>query len=266
MTAGFAPIAGLSEIADRYDLILCDVFGTLHDARRMFPDALDALRRYRRGGGIVVLVSNTAEPGPRLRESLATRGIADAYDALVSAGDVARAYLREQAPKSVFHIGPEQDRVLFDGLDPQPSGPEAEVIVCTGYPDDDTDLDALLEGAARRGTPMLCTNPDTCIDFGGIVLRFAGLVAERHRVLGGTVIDTGKPAASIYTRAIETAFAATGQLFSPEQVIGLGDTLALDAAGALAQGFAAVLIESEDTASPVGVSQSRRFRLPALRW
>ena len=57
---------GLAEIADRYDLILCDVWGVLHDGQKAHTAAGEALIRFlnlsadrpRR----VVLVSNA--PGP----------------------------------------------------------------------------------------------------------------------------------------------------------------------------------------------------------
>ena len=34
---------GLSEIASRYDTILCDVWGVIHNGRSAFTDACDAL-------------------------------------------------------------------------------------------------------------------------------------------------------------------------------------------------------------------------------
>ena len=53
--------------------------------------------------------------------------------------------------------------------------------MCTGYPDSDDDLDAVLAVALRRGHRLLCTNPDTSLTVGARRLRFAGLVAERYR-------------------------------------------------------------------------------------
>lgn len=266
MTSGFAPIAGLAEIADRYGLILCDVFGTLQDAHRTFPEALDALRRFRRDGGAVVLVSNAADPGPQLAERLAARGIVDVSDALVSSADVARALIGEQDRQDIFHIGPQRDRILFEGLAVTLAGPEAKLLVCTGYPDDDSDLDATLESARRCGSLMLCTNPDTALSLGGATLRFAGLVANRYRTLGGTVLDTGKPGSLIYDRALAAAMAATGRTVAAEQVLAIGDTPALDAAGALARGFSAALIARDGFERSPMPEGGRRYRLPALVW
>ena len=264
--SAFRPITGLSKIAGDYDLLLCDVFGTLHDAERTFPAALDALARFRHGGGVVVLVSNAAEPGDRLALDLAAKGIAGVSDGIVSAGDVTRVSLRERQPGAILHIGAGRDRTLFDGVAARLAEPEADLVVCTGYPEDDTELDGLLGEAFRRGAPMLCTNPDTSLVAGGRLLRFAGLVAQRYRALGGTVIDTGKPGPLIFAAALAAARAATGRTFDPARILGLGDTPALDAVGALAAGFSAALLAPSEADLPDLSGAGRRFRLPALIW
>lgn len=264
--SAFRPVAGLREVAEDHDLLLCDVFGTLHDAEGAFPEALDALARFRRGGGTVVLVSNAAEPGPRLSATLAGRGIAAVFDGLVSAADVARDIVREQEPDAILHLGPERDRGLFDGLSPVLGAPDADLVVCTGYPEDDADLDAVLGEAYCRGALMLCTNPDTSLVVGGRLLRFAGLVAERYRSLGGAVVETGKPGPAIYAAALAEARRITGRTFEPARILGLGDTPALDAGGALAAGFAAALLAPAEADLPHVTGAGRRYRLPALSW
>ncbi len=141
--------------------------------------------------------------------------------------------------RRVHHIGLARDRVLFEGLPVTPvSVDAAEEIVCTGYPDRDDDLDATLEAALRRGQRLLCTNPDTSLTVGATRLRFAGLVAERYRSLGGHVVETGKPGALIYRGALDKAASVRGRPVAPAQVLGIGDTVALDVAGALGNGFA----------------------------
>lgn len=264
--SAFRPVAGLREIAGDHDLLLCDVFGTLHDAEGAFPEALDALARFRRGGGTVVLVSNAAEPGPGLSTTLAGRGIAAVFDGLVSAADVARAIIREQDPDAILHLGPERDRGLFDGLSPVLDATDADLVVCTGYPEDDADLDAVLGEAFRRGALMLCTNPDTSLVVGRRLMRFAGLVAERYRALGGAVVETGKPGPAIYAAALAAARRITGRTFEPARILGLGDTPALDAGGALAAGFAAALLAPSGADLPQFTGNGRRYRLPALAW
>jgi HAD superfamily hydrolase (TIGR01459 family) len=258
-------LTGLSRLATAHAVILCDVFGVLHDATRVFPAAADALAAFRAGGGTVILVSNAAEPGTRLAESLRARGIPDAYDDLVTGADIARSLLAAAGVRRVHHVGPARDRVLFEGLPVTPVPVDsAEEIVCTGYPDRDDDLDAVLEAALRRGQRLLCTNPDTSLTVGATRLRFAGLVAERYRALGGHVVETVKPGALIYRRALDKAQSVRGRPVAPAQVLGIGDTVALDVAGALGNGFAALQIGAAQP--PPTVASDRLYRMPALVW
>jgi len=122
----------------------------------------------------------------------------------------------------------------------------------------------LLEAALRRGQPLLCTNPDTSLTVGATRLRFAGLVAERYRALGGHVVETGKPGALIYRRALDKAESVRGRPVAPAQVLGIGDTVALDVAGALGNGFAALQIGAAQP--PPMVASDRLYRMPALVW
>ena len=47
-----------SELAENYAGWLCDVWGVLHNGVAAFPAAVDALCRYRAGGGRVILITN----------------------------------------------------------------------------------------------------------------------------------------------------------------------------------------------------------------
>ncbi|MDU1809208.1 MAG: TIGR01459 family HAD-type hydrolase, partial [Bradyrhizobium sp.] len=54
-------ISGLSAIADRFDHVLLDQWGTLHDGRTVFPVALDCLARLREAGKRVLVLSNSGK-------------------------------------------------------------------------------------------------------------------------------------------------------------------------------------------------------------
>jgi ribonucleotide monophosphatase NagD (HAD superfamily) len=68
-------IHGLSDLADRYDVVLSDIWGVIHNGREHFPEPCAALARWRTERGPVVLVSNAPRPAsdvvPQLRERLA---------------------------------------------------------------------------------------------------------------------------------------------------------------------------------------------------
>ncbi|MEL7204667.1 MAG: TIGR01459 family HAD-type hydrolase, partial [Pseudomonadota bacterium] len=48
-------INSLSEVSDRYDALLVDLWGCVHNGKTAFPEAVAALQAYRETGGIVVL-------------------------------------------------------------------------------------------------------------------------------------------------------------------------------------------------------------------
>ena len=64
------PVRGLADLAPAYDLVLCDVWGVLHNGLAAHTAAGEALTRFRAGGGVVVLVSNAPRPGSAVQGQL----------------------------------------------------------------------------------------------------------------------------------------------------------------------------------------------------
>ena len=50
-------ITSLAEISARYDAVLCDLWGCLHNGQRAYPEAVEALRAFRSKGGTVLLLA-----------------------------------------------------------------------------------------------------------------------------------------------------------------------------------------------------------------
>jgi hypothetical protein len=108
-------LRGLSDIADGYRLIMCDVWGVLHNGLRAFDGAKLALERFRANGGRVVLLTSSPNPSRAVAAQLDRLGVSrDAYDAIVSSGDVTVSLLAERAGASLFQIGPPSETALFE--------------------------------------------------------------------------------------------------------------------------------------------------------
>src|SRR5580658_6270462 len=91
-------IGGLGEIAKRYDALICDVWGVLHDGHHAHMGAVEALRRFRKEFGPVVLLSNAPRPVDVLEEQFARIGVPkDCYDAIVTSGVATRDALELRA-------------------------------------------------------------------------------------------------------------------------------------------------------------------------
>ena len=113
-----AALPGFSEIADRFDLCFCDVWGVVHNGVAAFPDAVDALVRMRERGTSVVLMTNAPRPRDLIARQLDGFGVPRAaWDAIVTSGDVCRSLIEARAGQPMFRLGPDRDLPLIAGLD-----------------------------------------------------------------------------------------------------------------------------------------------------
>lgn len=247
-------IAGLADISDSYDAILCDIWGVLHDGVAAFPAASDALVAYRRRGGTVVLVSNAPRPSAPIVRQLAKLGVApDAFDAIATSGDVTIGLIADRIGEPVLHIGPGRDLSLFEAAG-EAAGRAPRLValgdagyaLCTGLRDDETetvdDYETELRAMASRGMTMICANPDIVIHRGESLVYCAGALAARYEALGGEVVYAGKPHLPIYRRALSLAEAARGRTLDARRVLAVGDGMKTDIAGAARAGLDALLV------------------------
>ena len=239
-------ITGLSAVSDRYDAILCDVWGVLHDGRRAFAGASDALTRFREAGKPVVLITNAPVPKDRVTRLFAPLGVRQtAWDDCVSSGDAARAELARRPGARVWCFGTdegfEHDRYLFEGLDLTfVNGPEADLVLCIGLRDPVNDhpdaYTSELAEIADHGLPMICANPDIQVRVGDRLLWCAGALARIYEAQGGAVIYPGKPHPAIY-RAAREALTRLGTDPARARILAIGDGPATDLKGARDEGY-----------------------------
>jgi HAD superfamily hydrolase (TIGR01459 family) len=242
-------IAGLSEISDRYDVILCDIWGVLHNGVASFTQASDALVSFRRRGGAVILISNAPRPSPPIARQVLKLGVSpDAFDAVVTSGDVTIGLMEEQAGDRVLHIGPERDHSLFAAA-AETTGARASLVslehaqyvLCTGLRNDEIetldDYQSELQAMSVRGIAMICANPDIVIHRGDTLIYCAGALARRYEELGGSVVYAGKPYAPIYDRALALAEHIRGAPITKSRVLAIGDGMRTDVVGAAQAGL-----------------------------
>lgn len=239
-----ARLSGLSEVADRYDVVLCDVWGVIHNGRWNFPAACEALARFRAGRGPVVLISNSPRPSDGLIRQLDSLEVPRAaWSATATSGDATRAELARRAPGPAWAVGPERDRAIYAGtgveLTDDPA--RAAFISCTGLFDDTTeqpeDYADRFAPLAARGLEMVCANPDKVVHRGHDLIWCAGALADLYAGLGGPVVMAGKPWPAIYELAMTEAEAALGRPVDRSRVLCIGDGLPTDVKGANAQGL-----------------------------
>lgn len=248
-------VAGLRELAPAYDGILCDIWGVLHDGVNHFPAAVEALIRFRAGGGRVVLITNAPRPNGPVREQLDRLRVPhDAYDGIVTSGDVTVAAVAAHGREPLYHIGPERDYALYRAVERVTGrapvvGPlaEAAFVVVTGLFGDENgtpeDYDGDLAAMRARNLPLICANPDLVVHVGQTLRYCAGAIAERYAAGGGPVLYAGKPHAPIYHAALAT-LSGPGPAIPPRRVLAIGDALRTDVAGAVLQGLDVLFVTS----------------------
>jgi HAD superfamily hydrolase (TIGR01459 family) len=247
-------IAGLSEISDHYDVILCDIWGVLHNGVASFTQASDALVSFRRRGGAVILISNAPRPSPPIARQVLKLGVSpDAFNAIVTSGDVTVGLMAQQAADRVLHIGPERDLTLLDAVaDAGGARPklvalqDAQYALCTGLRNDEgeapNDYEPELQAMAVRDMMMICANPDIVIHRGDTLIYCAGALARRYEELGGSVVYAGKPYTPIYDRASTLAEHIRGAPIEKPRVLAIGDGMRTDIIGASRAGLDALFV------------------------
>jgi HAD superfamily hydrolase (TIGR01459 family) len=261
MTATSRPlhVEGLQPLAERYDLILCDVWGVLHNGVKAYEAASDALTRFRAKGGQVVLVSNAPRPGASVGTQLDGFQVPrSAYDAIVTSGDLTRLAIQERIDKVVHHIGPPRDMPIYNGIDVRfGSIDEADYVVCSGFDNDEEetveDYRPQLEAMRRHNLLMVCANPDLVVERGHMILPCAGTIALAYEEMGGEVFYAGKPHRPVYRRALAVASDLAGDPIPKERVLAVGDAIRTDIAGAVGFGIDALMIARGIHAEELGL-------------
>jgi HAD superfamily hydrolase (TIGR01459 family) len=220
-------IAGLGEIADRYDAFLIDQFGVLRDGRGPYPGAAETLVKLRDAGKRIIILSNSGKRSAENDRRLVDLGfVAGSWDWFLTSGEVAWQILRREGEgatggrRKCLLISRDGDLSPLTGLDLErtANGADADFVLLAASEGDVHPLshyEALLAPAARRGVPCLCTNPDKVM-----------LTKE------GTAFGAGRIAAALEFLGHP----------DPTRVCAIGDSIEHDIAGAASAGLHSILV------------------------
>jgi HAD superfamily hydrolase (TIGR01459 family) len=174
-----------------------------------------------------------------------------------TSGDLTRDVVARRNGEAVFHIGPQRDLTIFDGLDVDLTPIEAaDYVVCSGLfdeyketPDDYRDLAAAMRA---RSLFMVCANPDLVVERGTERFYCAGAIADLYGTLGGDVLYAGKPHRPIYDAALAKAATVHGAAVEPARTLAIGDSLRTDMTGAAALGIDGLFVSGGIHAQELG--------------
>ena len=254
-------VGGISEIADRYDGYLVDLWGCVHNGIEPFPEAVDALLHLSRMGKKINLLSNGPRRGVDLIARLDQMGVPrEAYHYVMSSGEAAwQAFadrtddFHRELGSRCYHLGPDRDASVFagNGLERAGTLADAHFVLNTGPTDFSHTLDDyqdLLEEASERNLPMVCANPDLVVHIGDDLVICAGLIAQRYEAMGGKVAYHGKPFPSVYERCY-----AFLEGIPKERILAVGDGLRTDVLGAANQGVSSLFLTHGIHVAELGV-------------
>ena len=241
-------LSGIAALVPSYDLILCDVWGVVHNGETAYPGAVEALHRARAAGCTVILITNAPRPGAVIEQLISGYAVPrTCFDTVVASGDVTRVELRRWPGAKLFHLGPERDLPNYEGLNLSlVDFDKAEIVVCTGLFDDNVetpdDYRDMLARIHALGLPFICANPDIVVERGNRLIWCAGALAQAYERIGGTAIYAGKPHAPIYDLALARAAEIRGSAVPKERVLAIGDGVRTDLAGAVRQRFDCIFV------------------------
>ena len=225
----------------KYRLILCDIWGVVHDGVRLYPGAAERLISWRDEGRIVILITNAPRTAEAVEQQLTRLGLPrEAWDGIATSGEAGIAALLE-LKGAVGFIGTAADREILEGRGVQiDEGGDFTDLACTGIEETRPDVEQYfddLERWAKRGITMHCLNPDRLVIRGGVPEPCAGAIADVYEQIGGRVCWYGKPHEAIYRHALHVAGDPPAKA-----VLAVGDGLLTDILGAARMGFDTVFV------------------------
>lgn len=260
-------IDSLVAIADRFDAIVFDQWGVLHDGSAPYPLGPGTLKALHAAGHKLGVLSNSGKRADVNAERIAQMGYAEEFfDVIMTSGEALWLDFNEGQMSGLRRLyaitaKPGDAETWAAGLadvqltdDPN----KADAVLIMGLADD-ADSDALMD---RLGSPpladlpMICSNPDRASPrAGGKTVVSPGALAHARADAGGDVRFYGKPHQLVFDTLQRTLRCAS------DRILMVGDSFEHDIAGGHNAGWKTLFIrgglyaehfaESADIHSPI---------------
>lgn len=251
------PLSNLSSIISRYDALILDLWGVVHDGSHLYPGAHDALVQLRKAGKKIIMLSNAPRRASVVAQRLGELGVEDAlYDGVMSSGEASYEWLASGGAgwgNRYYYIGPPKDADILEGIDylRVDDLKRSDFILNVGYGSEEQseeDFIPVLKLAQAKRLPMLCANPDLeVVKQTGHRFPCAGLIAQQYESLGGEVVSFGKPFLHVYERCQEIFNSLPpqgGEGIMKSRMLAVGDSIGTDILGAKNFGIDSLLATS----------------------
>ncbi len=237
----------MNTVLQNKKLYIFDMDGTIYLGGKVFPFAVDFIRRLRNAGKRVLFFTNNAShSGAFYLEKLTKLGFSPDAAEILSAADVTIAFLKLHRPGArVYLMGtPQLESMFIDaGIPLLPNDAEKADVVVTSF--DTTLTYEKLDAACRLirgGAEYLCTHPDlNCPTEDGFIPDSGAIAACVTASTGVAPRYFGKP----YEDTVSMISEVTG--CTRDEMCIFGDRLYTDIALGRRHGVTATLVYSGET-------------------
>ncbi|MEM9707930.1 MAG: TIGR01459 family HAD-type hydrolase [Pseudomonadota bacterium] len=240
-------LTSLFEVADRFEVIVLDQWGVLHNGSSPYPGAVGCLKKLSSAGIRLAVLSNSGKRARPNAERIHAMGFdRGVFEHVMTSGealwqDIAEGRVKE-CRFAPIERAPNDAAQWAEGLDVTvaASVETAEAVLLMGLPDEaaPSDFERVLEVARTRNLPVFCTNPDRAAPRAdGQVVLSPGALAHAYADTGGQVRFYGKPHRPVYD-ALEIALGTTSKRMAM-----VGDSLEHDVAGGRGAGWSTIFVE-----------------------
>ena len=220
-------LSHLSEIFDKYDTFVIDLWGVLHNGIELNPKAIEVVEKLNENSKKLIFLSNAPRPSFKVVNFLLSMKMDKKYlSNVMTSGEAAmHAINKNKFGKTFYHLGPPRDTSIFERVKKNKTTiDKCEFILCTGLFDEhENDLEFYKKFLKKHTSKtLICTNPDLTVHRGDTEELCAGSVAKIFEELGGKVVYYGKPHSEVYNMCFN----------KNEKVLAIGDNLRTDIKGA----------------------------------
>ncbi len=232
-------IVSATEFSLSYRIILCDLWGVIHNGVEVFSNAKSYLEAMKENNIDVYLISNAPRPEAVVRNGLINKLNLnpELFKKIYTSGDTGTQYINSKVHgQSYYHLGPEKDYDLLENINIQKTNDieSSEFVVCTGlYNDNDErpeDYKNIFEDFLKQNLEIVCVNPDEIVYRGQARIYCAGALGKYYEKLGGKVTYYGKPYPEIYDFVMTDLLSK--DTATKKEILAIGDSLKTDCLGA----------------------------------
>ena len=235
----------ISEIFHKYDTIVFDQWGVLHDGRNPFEGTIECLHSLRKSNVKLAVLSNSGKRSQPNAERITKMGFSSTlFEVIMTSGEALWSDISSNTinEKKFFPIernsgdakawAKSLDIILENSIH------SAQAILLMGLPDGDDLINwiDILEIALDLKLPLYCSNPDLLSPRpGGRLITAAGALAHHYQDCGGEVVFYGKPHQEIFKKL--------QNILNSKRILMVGDSLDHDILGGFAAGWDTLLVK-----------------------